>query len=801
LSFSFPIPVVRRGGRLECWQLEAVPRLRTWQVRRELARLHGAHAAIVEAWSRLAMARRDHATRSDLLLVLGHTSGVPASRAVPLPSLAWGPCDVRPWLDDPAAVTALLRTLAAPLDDTYLLAQHGIGAATGAIRWAPAFAQLLLPWLRGMPLETLRAAERAFLALAPWPDESFVAMASAVAAGGQPAWLQLAAEEPYARRALFLHGLLRAEAFHVAPPRDAARLFTALRYLGRADTAARDLSYAFTGLRLGATPSHLAASLRLGRDHGWEPSCDKPTGDVPCRAIDRLVRRFYLYRGAWKPRSERLWKLSCALPGSGEILRAVARWRMSDDERYAMVSLLGKFRRDGDKASDRKLPRWKALYARWQDVLSVARRTPPTHRRKAWELIGTLGSQLRIDSEPALMGDILRFVGQVCRAPFDRDADAEWIAALLFIAAENRNVLLDPAAKAWRVIEEQCRSGNRNWLMGEGLAALADAPAGFVGRALREHPRVFLAAIAELGILRKVARSQVWRTFSHHPSVSCDPQRMPLAEAIVLLDAVALGTGVPAPVAKPLRMHTSGARLLEPHRLAHYRAGFVTAWVRVQIEILRGLIERELWRGFPAASAGVQRHTLELAQTITKNRAPLRRIIRTCDVAPEQSVRTTHARNRDWLLAHRLAGSLWEAGNLTFIREIPSIGEVALGFENDPQTVLRMGTEVGSCLGVGGCNDFSAVANALDANKRVLYARDARGRFLARQLLAISEKRTLVCFPVYPDNAIRPLTDFFRLCNETLAQTLHLPLQDFESDYHVAPLICPDWYDDGVWEA
>ena len=31
------MPVVRRGGALECWQLEAVPRLRTWRIRRELA--------------------------------------------------------------------------------------------------------------------------------------------------------------------------------------------------------------------------------------------------------------------------------------------------------------------------------------------------------------------------------------------------------------------------------------------------------------------------------------------------------------------------------------------------------------------------------------------------------------------------------------------------------------------------------------------------------------------------------------------------------------------------------------------
>jgi hypothetical protein len=268
---------------------------------------------------------------------------------------------------------------------------------------------------------------------------------------------------------------------------------------------------------------------------------------------------------------------------------------------------------------------------------------------------------------------------------------------------------------------------------------------------------------------------------------------MPLADAIVLLDAVAPGA---APA--PLRAHADGSRLLEPHRLAHYRVALASAWTRVQIGVLRGLIERALWLGFPTASAGcVQRHTLEFAHTITKNRAPLRRLIRTADL------RAAHPRNRDWLDAYRLVGSVWETGEIAFTRDFasPSIAPtVVVTFENDPQTILRMGIEVGSCLALGGCNDFSAVANALDANKRVLFARDTAGRFLARQLLAISEARTLVCFPVYPVGAPAPLAEFFRLCDHTLAQALRLPLQHPGGAYTIAPLICADWYDDGVWE-
>ena len=720
---------------------------------------------------------------------------MPAARAVPLPSLACGPRDVRPWLDDPAAAAGLLHEISAPTDDPWLLTQHGIRALPGAMNWAPAFVQWLLPWLRGWSFENLRAAEQAFLVLAPWHDDALTAMICAVATGGQPAWLRLGAQEPLARRALFFARLLGAKAFRLAPPRDAERLFTALRHLTRAGSAERDLGYAFAGLRLGAEPAHLAESLRLGRAHGWDPVPQKPADRVPSRAIGRLVRRLSSYPSGWKARSEWLWKLAGRLPGSGEILCGLARWRMSDSERRAIAYFLAEFIDADDAAlARRRVRRWKTLQPRWTEVLATARRTPPTHRVKAWQLLAGLCCRLRIDTEPALLDDILAFVTRVCRPPFPRDWNAEWIAQFLFIDIETRRVLLDPAAKAWNVIEKQCACG-RAYLIGEGMASLWRAPERFAAAALREHAKPFLAAMSELGSLRKAARAPVWRMFAEHPSVTCDPEKMPLADALVLLEAVAPGA---APA--PLRTHADGSRLLEPHRLVHYRAALVSAWTRVQIEVLRGLIERALWLGFPTASAiAVQRHTLEFAHSITKNRGPLRRLIRDGHL----DLRATHPRNRDWLAAHRLAGSVWEAGDVAFARDFaapPIPPTVIVTVENDPQTILRMGIEVGSCLALGGCNDFSAVANALDANKRVLFARDAAGRFLARQLLAISEARTLVCFPVYPATAPAPLTEFFRLCDHTLAQALRLPLQNASGDYAIAPLVCPDWYDDGVWE-
>ena len=139
----------------------------------------------------------------------------------------------------------------------------------------------------------------------------------------------------------------------------------------------------------------------------------------------------------------------------------------------------------------------------------------------------------------------------------------------------------------------------------------------------------------------------------------------------------------------------------------------------------------------------------------------------------------------------------WRDG-IASVRALPGFGEVVLAPENDPQEILRMGSAVGSCLSLGTCNAYSAAANALDANKRVVYARTATGKVVSRQLLAISEERRLVCFTPYPEKLREPLLEFFVDYDQILAGHLDLPLQRTD-DYIIKTLVAKDWYDDRLW--
>jgi hypothetical protein len=119
-----------------------------------------------------------------------------------------------------------------------------------------------------------------------------------------------------------------------------------------------------------------------------------------------------------------------------------------------------------------------------------------------------------------------------------------------------------------------------------------------------------------------------------------------------------------------------------------------------------------------------------------------------------------------------------------------------LAAERDPLQALRMGLPFDSCLAIdAGCNRHSAIINALDANKWVVYLRDRQQRIVARQLLAVSADWQLLGYRIYTSiGSAPPLIAAFDDYARALAQACGLTLAD-----HGLPetLNGQDWYDDG----
>ena len=119
---------------------------------------------------------------------------------------------------------------------------------------------------------------------------------------------------------------------------------------------------------------------------------------------------------------------------------------------------------------------------------------------------------------------------------------------------------------------------------------------------------------------------------------------------------------------------------------------------------------------------------------------------------------------------------------------------VLLSIESDPLEVFQMGTPFSTCLTPGDINFFSVFANAADANKHVLFGRDATARIVARCLFALSDEGGLLVFHPYCHHKEWKFGDRMRSYAEDWARQLNtIVIQRGK----VSCLVSEDWYDDG----
>lgn len=125
----------------------------------------------------------------------------------------------------------------------------------------------------------------------------------------------------------------------------------------------------------------------------------------------------------------------------------------------------------------------------------------------------------------------------------------------------------------------------------------------------------------------------------------------------------------------------------------------------------------------------------------------------------------------------------------------PPEGEaLVFALEDDPLEVMKMGLWFDTCLAPGNMNFFSTMANAADANKRLLVARDMRGVAQARCLLAITESWHLLAFHVYAHER----GDWVRSVVRDMVLDLASQLGTRPAPIGQVPTtIAPGWYDDG----
>ena len=560
------------------------------------------------------------------------------------------------------------------------------------------------------------------------------------------AWGRLAAEQPPEHQDLLLTLVILSGAYSAAVPPPLGELLA--ETLGGKDAPYRTY-WLLHGLTTGIDPAYLVTGFRLtdAYDKTFKFHEIKRSGYFPMSAVIRWgdycrdADNFYsgLLLSFWQ---------ECGLrDGLGRCLEQADCTQMTANAAYRFLRLLSySWAQWGDSPDGEADAIWAAVRPLMGNLIALVQSVPAAYQDKCVRHLCEYLYQWDTSAKlQAYLPAALLLTRKLCRPPLaekndSTDATTDFLAHL---PAPLRERFLSAPVTSFKRLEQACRRENDAWLIGRGTWTLTRHQAGFTTDCFLTDPARLFHAAKRLGALPAPMRDALMQAFPLLPGEAPRAALARLEEAVT----AALAAGFP-----------------------------------------------------PEARAQAEPHALQLQQLISDNRRALRKFL-AAHWEGRTDYRETHPLTRRWRAAHpALDWDKWKAG-LTLTAETER-GTLTLSTEQDPLEALKLGTSVGSCLGLGGAFTFSAAAVVLDLNKQVVYARDKCGAVVGRQLVAISEADALVCYEVYPLNAQDALGAAFREFDRRLAAALGLPLYSRAEteDYEIAHILSHDWWDDGAWD-
>jgi hypothetical protein len=547
----------------------------------------------------------------------------------------------------------------------------------------------------------------------------------------------------------------------------------------------------FQGLVRGASPEYLLSVTRLARRLGQSCAevCPEPAGTFAPDVRSLMVLH---HHGA---DARETLRLLSRCHSSHKLLPQLAAWHRYQDE---LISLVW-------NCSDESQEWWRQHEGSVTDRLAWTMvrlsKVRPDHRVNWLRVLRNLSPDyaLHMDASQwcSLMDLALSFTESDCLPSRLPGLLGRWMSAQR--SAEGLQQMSQPWLKR---IAASLRRNSDWWALDEAIGELSKDAACLLRESLLLQPAAWTVTVRYLGRLGRQRLARVFRVAQEHPlfdPVCCD-STAGLQSLVELMKCQWRERCGVNPITSRILKHLQGVRPLKAQLLQFDIQALMSARARAQLSLIHELAERELRLSFTAvpAKAAITEHTLLMATTVSDNRRAARRLIQSASINGA-SVWNNHPANLAWFakLPARAAQG-WQQGMRRLVKHPHTGKPLILNLETDPQEVLRMGTVVGSCLSVDCWNSYSAVANAVDANKRVIYARSKDGTIIARQLVAITDEHMLACYSPYPNDLSQSMSQLFRRYDQLLAKHLGLALHQ---DYHasVPTLVAKDWYDDGVW--
>ena len=499
------------------------------------------------------------------------------------------------------------------------------------------------------------------------------------------------------------------------------------------------------GLTMGIAPDYLLAGFRLADDCAVDELFHsiKRSDHFPAAAFAALWEQIKGVENTYRGYPLHFWERCGQYEGMGEIIEAIPWTRYEPTTAYRYLRLLAAFYWD-DLTPAQEASKWQCIRQQAPAVEALLQSVPDSFQLKAVEHLSEYFWQW---NSPETLTELLplayTLTRRLCQSPFSKTIETVHVSVdFMVLAPPLRERFLNAPDTSFRKLEAACRRDNDSTLVGWGTWALTRQAGEFAVRGFEQHPERLFKTVKLLGSL-------------------AGPQR-----EWVVREAALDGQDIRA-----------GLELLERGALA------------------------ALASGLPAKmETSAERHALQMQRRAGDNRRALRRLL-DAHWRGDSDYVWDHARTRLWRQKHPgVDWNVWRGG-LTVEGVTGAGAAVTLTVETDPLEALKLGTYVGSCLGLGGDFAYSAAAVVLDFNKQVVYARDARGTVVGRQLVAFSEDRKLVCFYVYPLDAQKRLGPLFAAYDRQFSEALGLPIYQPEGDedFEVAHILSHEWWDDSAW--
>ncbi|BBB62088.1 hypothetical protein UNDKW_3815 [Undibacterium sp. KW1] len=526
--------------------------------------------------------------------------------------------------------------------------------------------------------------------------------------------------------------------------------------------------------------------------------CTEEVADIINLACERAGVRMHLS----------LWRSCCELPGLASLMRETSWHELTAQTADTLINVIGLFNwMDDDADKSRKWREYMMVYSSFHALLLQHQAGPQEKLASLWYLLTESFGTQETGSLKAVIEDALPLMAMLSQEAYSCHITYGCALTNLinYLPAEMRSGLRDLNGQFWSLFERACRREDNTRLLAFGIFAMAELAPALLWQGMQlAAPRLF-HTLSLLGSLHYERRLQFMRGQILEEYLACDWAALaPLAACQKIL-SLSEQYGLDSPLPRRLRLYIESKIALTDAQVQRHCALTLRRLPAFRLRVLELAIWQDMDRALqirgqvPSAA-----HALRLLAGLDRdpryNRKGLQSFLREVKAGKPDSYRH-HPLNLAWHAAHPLVDKdRWEAG---LHKDIKVDGKsLRLTFEQDPFEILKLGTYAGSCLSIGGFCSYSAVACLLDANKRVIYARNEEGRVIARQLVAIDEKDRLFCCEIYPSQCSPAMKAAFKSYDHELAEMLDIEMYREEegSSYEVATILAECWWDDGPWQ-